>query len=70
MKPKKDLPRLELSALDSYIFRKNMCQTHQLLIKKLNVTHINKSKEPVLANLVKLKVLANKQRNHKQEEIE
>jgi len=65
MKPKKHLPLLELSALDSYISHKNMRQIHQTLINKLNVTHINKSKEPVLANLVKLKVLANKQRNHK-----
>lgn len=69
MKPKKDLPLLELSALDSYILRKNMCQTHQMLIKKLNVTHINKSKEPALANFVKLKVLANK-RNLKHKETE
>jgi len=44
----------ELIALDLFIIRESSYLTHQKLAKKLNVTFINKSKEVIPLNLLKL----------------
>lgn len=55
MKSRNNTSGVELAALDAYLFNNDIYPIHQTLMKKLRVTFINKSKEPVLANLVKLK---------------
>ncbi len=54
---------VELSPLDMYISSENVFLTHQTLMKKLNVTFVNKSKEPTLATLLKIQSSTRKRRN-------
>lgn len=55
MKNRNNTSGVELTALDAYLFNNDIYPIHQTLMKRLGVTFINKSKEPVLANLAKLK---------------
>jgi hypothetical protein len=54
---------VELSPLDMYISSENVFLAHQTLMKKLNVTFVNKSKEPTLATLLKIQSSTRKRRN-------
>lgn len=58
---------VELSPLDAYISNENVFLTHQTLMKKLNVTFINKSKEPTLATLLKIQSSTKKRRRKSEE---
>lgn len=57
---------VELSPLDAYISNEGISHIHQDLMRKLNVTFINKSKEPTSVTLAKIKS-STKKRNRKSE---